>query len=93
MGSPLVQGFKFIFLWVQEFLSNYDGVPPSYYTQYVDIFLVFNSHDEAKQFFPSRHPNVKVTMETEVNKVISFLDVLIENHNNIFNTTTYHKLT
>ena len=64
MGSPLVPGLRFIFLWVQEFLSNYDGVSPSYYTQYVDIFLVFNSHDQAKQFFSSRHPSVKVTMET-----------------------------
>ena len=32
-------------------------------------------------------------METEVNKVIPFLDVLIDNRNNILNTTTYHKLT
>ena len=30
-------------------------------------------------------------METEVNKVIPFLDVLIDNRNNILNTTTYHK--
>ena len=32
-------------------------------------------------------------METEVNKVIPFLDVLIANHNNILNTTTHHKST
>ena len=32
-------------------------------------------------------------METEVNKVIPFLDVLIDNRSNILNTTTYHKLT
>ena len=81
----------------KKMLSNYDGVLPSYCTQYVDnMFSVFNSHDEARRFFSylnSRHPNVKVTMETEVNKIISFLDVLIVNPNNIFNTTTYHKLT
>ena len=41
----------------------------------------------------SRHPNVKFTMETEVNKVITFLDALIDNRNNILNTTTYHKST
>ena len=41
----------------------------------------------------SRHPNIKLTMETKVNKVISFLDVLIDNRNNILNTSTYHKLT
>ena len=32
-------------------------------------------------------------MEIQVNKVIQFLDVLIDNCNNIFNTTTYHKST
>ena len=59
------------------------------------IFSVFNSHEE-KRFFSylnSRHPNVKFTMETEISKVIPFLDVLIDNRNNILNTTTYHKWT
>ena len=37
--------------------------------------------------------NVKFTMETEVNKVIPFLDVLIDKRNNILNTATYHKST
>ena len=32
-------------------------------------------------------------METEVNKVIPFLDVLIDNSQNILNTSTYHKST
>ena len=32
-------------------------------------------------------------METNVNKVIPFLDVPIDNRNNILNTTTYHKST
>ena len=32
-------------------------------------------------------------METEVNKVILFLDILIKNRNNILNTPTYHKST
>ena len=45
-----------------------------------DIFLAFNLHKEAKQFFSylnSRHPNVKLTMETEVNKVFAILNVLL----------------
>ena len=69
----------------KEWLRNYDRVSPSYYTRYVDIFLVFNLHDEAKQlfsYFNSRHPNVKFIMEMKVNKVIPFLDVLINNRNN-----------
>ena len=32
-------------------------------------------------------------MEIEVNKVIPFLDVFIDNYNNILNTTTEHKST
>ena len=32
-------------------------------------------------------------MEANVNKVIPFLDVPIDNRNNILNTTTYHKST
>ena len=32
-------------------------------------------------------------METEINKVIPFLDVLIDTRNNILNKTTYHKST
>ena len=45
-----------------------------------DIFSAFNLHKEAKQFFSylnSRHPNVKLTMETEVNKVFAILNVLL----------------
>ena len=32
-------------------------------------------------------------METEVNKIIPFLDVLIDNSQNILKTSTYHKST
>ena len=58
--------------------------------------MVFNSHDQAKRFFSylnSRQHNVKFTIETEANKVIPVLDVLIDNRNNILNTTAYHKST
>ena len=44
-------------------------------------------------YLNSRRPHVKFTMETEVNKVVFFLDVLIDNRDNILNTTTYHKST
>ena len=99
MGSRLAPALANLFMshYEREWLSNYDGVSPSCYTRYVDdIFSVFNSHDKAKRFFSylnSRHPNVKFTMETEVNEVIPFLDVIIDNRNNILNTTIYHKLT
>ena len=49
---------------------NFDGILPSYYTQYVDNFSFLNVHGEAKWLFSylnSRHPNAKFAMETEVN--------------------------
>ena len=54
------------------------------------IFFGFQFADEATRFFSylnSRHPNIKLTMETELNKVIPFLDVLIDNQNNFLNIT------
>ena len=83
MGSPLAPVLPNLFMghYEKEWLSNYDGVSSCYYTRSVDnIFSVFNLHDEAKQFFSylnSRHPNIKFTVETEVNRVIPFLDVII----------------
>ena len=50
-------------------------------------------HEQFFSYLNSRHPNVKFTMETEVNQVIPFLDVLIDNRSNILNTTTYQKST
>ena len=44
-------------------------------------------------YINTRHPNIKFTIETEVNKTIPFLDVLIDNTQNILKTSTYHKST
>ena len=58
--------------------------------------MVFNSKDEAERIFSylnSKHPDIKFTVETEVNEVILFLDVFFDNRNNILNVTTYHKST
>ena len=79
----------------KEWLSNYYVGSPCYYTRYVDdIVSVFNSNNEVKRFFfylDLRHPTIKFTMETESKKVFPFFDVLIGNHKNILDTTTYHK--
>ena len=99
MGSPLAPALANLFMshYEKKWLSNYDGVSPSYYTRYVDdIFLVFNSNDDTKRFVSYlnlRHRNIKFTMETEVNRVIPFLDVLIDNRNNVLNIITYQKST
>ena len=45
------------------------------------------SQNDFSLYLSSRHHNIKFTMETEVNKVIHFLDVLVDNLNEILNTT------
>ena len=45
------------------------------------------SQNDISLYLSSRHHNIKFTMETEVNKVIDFLDVLVDNLNKILNTT------
>ena len=83
MGSPLAPVLANLFMGHNEklWLENFQGTPPSYYRRYVDdIFSVFNNSFEAKEFFNyinTRHPNIKFTMETKVNKIIPFLDVFL----------------
>ena len=78
-------------------IENFQGTLVFYYRRYVnDIFSVFNNSFEAKEFFNyinTTHSKIKFTMETEVNKIIPFLDILIYNSENILKTSTYHKST
>ena len=93
MGSPVLAN---LFMGHNEklWIKNFQGTPPSYYRRYVDdIFSVFNNSFEAKEFFNyvnTRHPNIKFTTETEVNKIIPFLNVLIDNSQNILKTSTFY---
>ena len=61
------------------------------------IFFWFSIRtDDVKRFFSyihSRHSNVKFTMETKVDKVIVFLNVLMNNLNENFNAATCYKST
>ena len=99
MRSPIAPVLANLIMGHNEKLwtENFQGTPPSDYGRYVDdIFSVFNKSFEAKEFFNYiniRHLNIKFTMETEVNKIILFLDVFIDNSQNILKTSTYHKFT
>ena len=99
MGSPLEPVLANLFMEDNEklWIENFQGTPLSYYRIYVDdIFSVFNNSFEAKEFFNyinTRHPYIKFTIETEVNKIILFLDVLIDNRQNILKTSIDHKST
>ena len=63
--------------WLQDSNSN----KVLLYKRYVDdIFCLFENISNAESFLNflnSRHPSIKLTMETEVNKKLPFLDVLI----------------
>ena len=85
MGSLLAPVLANLFVGHNKKLwtKNFQGTPPSYYRRNMDdISSVFNNSFEAKNFFNyinTRHPNMKFTMESEVKKIIPFLDVLIDN--------------
>ena len=78
-------------------LKTFRGLPhPAIDDMLTIFFSVFNNSFEAKEFFNyinTRHPNIKFTMETKVNKIILFLDVLIDNGQKILKTSTYHEST
>ena len=83
MGSPLAAVLVNCFMGHNEklWIENFQGTLPSYCSRYVnDIFSVCNNSFEAKEFsycINTRFPNITFTTETEVNKIIPFLDVLI----------------
>ena len=66
---------------------------PSYHGLYVDdIFVLFKSSDDLKQFqsyFNSCHVNMTFTAETEQNNKLSFLDVKIICEQDKFITSVY----
>ena len=65
-------------------LKNFNGSTILFYRRCVDDnFCLFNSDRDATIFFDhinSEHPNIKFTMEKQVNHKLPFLDVLIDNH-------------
>ena len=57
---------------------------------------MFNSYDDAKQFFDfinSQHNNMKFTFEGEVNNKLPFLDVCVDRVDNSICTSVYRKKT
>ena len=99
MGSPLgptlANGCLIYFEknWPQNCPSDFK---PSYYRQYVDIFVLFTSpeHLEAfRNFLNGRHANMSFTIEHEKQNRISFLDVQIIREDKTFTTSVYRKPT
>ena len=100
MGSSLGPVLANLFMSIHEkkWIEDYKASPISFYKRYVDdIFCLMDNEIVAKQFLDylnSKHVNIKFTMETEVNKTIPFLDVLISSsHDGSFQTSVYRKST
>lgn len=67
------------------------------YRCYVDdILCLFKDEIDAEDFLKclnSKHPNIKFTMEKEINKFLQFLDVLVKNEGRTFTSSVCRKKT
>ena len=100
MGSPLAPGLANIFMGVYEYklLNEYNLNKPKLYLRYVDdILAAFEKQQDwwnVLNFLNNKHPNIKLTIETQVNHSIAFLDVFISSiDNQNLTLQIYQKLT
>ena len=100
MGICLGPTFANIFMCYheQKWLSDCPiDFCPTFYRRYIDdLFLLFKHPDHAKLFLNylnCQHQNIKFTCETELDKSISLLDILITRSNNKFETSVFRKET
>ena len=100
MGSPLAPVLANIFMGFHEakLLNEYNFNKPKFYLRYVDdILAAFDNEQDSLNFLNflnNRHPNIKFTIEKQINHSIAFLDVFISSINNQNLTLqTYHKST
>ena len=81
-----------------KWLNEYNLNKPKFYLRYVDdILAAFDNEQDSLNvfnFLNNRHPNIKFTIERQVNHSIAFLDVFTSGINNQNLTLKrYHKLT
>lgn len=98
MGSPLGPCFANLFLGHFEgsWLAS-SAQPVRFYRRYVDdIFCIVSDDFDSNAFLThmnSRHPNIKFTVEKEVDGNIPFLDVSVTRDSSSVQTTVYRKPT
>ena len=97
MGSPLAPVLANIFMDFHEskWLSEYNLNKPKFCVRYVDdILAAFGNEQDSLMllnFLNKKHPNIKFTIEKQINYSIAFLDVFISGINNQNLTfQTYH---
>ena len=100
MGFPLAPVLANILIsfYESKWLHEYNLNKPKFYVRYVDdILAAFDKEQDSLNFlnfFNKSHPNIKFTIENQINHSIASLDVLISGINNQNLTLqTYHKLT
>ena len=82
-----------------KWLNEYNFNKPKFYLRYVDDILAdFDKEQDSLNVLnflnKRRHPNIKFTIEKQINHSIDFLDVFISVINNQnFTLQTYHKST
>ena len=97
MGSPLCPVLANLFMSYYEtmWLNTFRECEMILYRRYVDdIICRFNCQSDADKFFEflnRQHPNIKFSFEKQVNKQISFLDILITNDVDQFCTSVFRK--
>ena len=100
MGFRLTIALANIFMGFHEskWLNECNLNKPKFYLRYIDdILSAFDNEQDSLSFLiclNNRHPNIKLTIEKQINHSIVFLDVLISGINNQnFTLQTYHKVT
>ena len=88
----------FMGFYKSKWLNEYNLNKPKFYLRYVDdILAAFDNEQDSLNFLNflnNRHPNIKFTIEKQINHSIAFLDVFISGINNQNLTLqTYHKST
>ena len=98
MGSSLAPVLTFMGFHESKWLNGHNLSKPKFYLRYVDdILAAFDNEQDSLNFLNflnNRQPNIKFTIEKQINHSIAFLDALISGINNQNLTLeTYHKLT
>ena len=100
MGFPLGPTLANVFLcyhesnWLKDFPKYFK---PVYYKRYVDdTFVLFNKPEHAQfflEYMNEKHNHMKLSIETEINGSLSFLDLKIFRENDKFVTSVFRKET
>ena len=91
-SSPVLPNI-FMGFYESKWLSEYDLNKPKFYLRYVDdILAVFDKEQDSLNFLNflnKRYPNIKFTIEKQINHSIAFLDVFISHTSNTSQIDVY----